>query len=112
MNAYPAVRSVLILDNASVHLKPDIMHECQLVGVVCLFLPPYSYDLNPIELAFHNAKQWIRANYNDEEALTPLKARLNEGLWNSVSRENACSFFEKCKIVLENDVKDWVMRVV
>lgn len=37
MNPYPGVRSVLVLDNASVHMKPGIMNVCQAVNVMCLF---------------------------------------------------------------------------
>jgi len=31
-------------------------------GVVLAFLPPYSPDLNPIELSFAQLKRWIQKN--------------------------------------------------
>ena len=52
--------TVVILDNLATHKSPhaaDILraHECWF-----LFLPPYSPDLNPIELAFSKLKAHLR----------------------------------------------------
>ena len=55
MNPFPGPRSVLIMDNSYVHKK------------ALIFLPPYSYDYNPIELAVKAPKA--------------VKAR---GVWNFV----------------------------
>lgn len=43
--------SVVVMDNFSVHLY-DIVKLINSVGALVLFLPPYSLDLNPIELCF------------------------------------------------------------
>ena len=59
MNAFSSEKSVLISDNASVHNKAAIMTLCQSVGVLAIFLEPYSYDYNPIELVFHRAKDCL-----------------------------------------------------
>ena len=56
MNPFPLVKSVLIMDNAPVHNKAAIMTLCQGAGVIAIFLEPYTYDYNPIELIFHSAK--------------------------------------------------------
>ena len=42
--------SCLILDNASVHDHDAIYAAVQAHGADVLFLPPYSYDYNPIEV--------------------------------------------------------------
>jgi hypothetical protein len=53
MNAFPQPRCVLVMDNASVHDHLVVYALCAEFHVLCIFLPPYSYDLNPIELSFH-----------------------------------------------------------
>ena len=68
MRPFPNPNSVLVLDNAKVHQALEIVVLCQRFGVRVLFLPPYSYDLSPIELAFHQAKSFIRRKYGRNQA--------------------------------------------
>jgi transposase len=56
---WPAPKSVLIMDNASFHRSDKIQQMCD-AGVVLLYLPPYSYDFNPIEKMFRELKTYIR----------------------------------------------------
>jgi hypothetical protein len=37
---------------------------CRERGVELVYLPPYSPHLNPIEMAFHELKEWMRKNRN------------------------------------------------
>jgi hypothetical protein len=60
---YPGPRSVLILDNASIHKNPRLQQLCDDAGVLLKFLPPYSPDYNPIEATFGDLKAWIKRNY-------------------------------------------------
>jgi transposase len=41
--------SVVVMDNASFHKRPDIQEAIAQVGHILAYLPPYSPDLNPIE---------------------------------------------------------------
>jgi len=43
---------VIILDNLSSHKSPKGADAMCAIGAWFLFLPPYSPDLNPIEMAF------------------------------------------------------------
>ena len=61
---FPGKRSVLILDNASIHKSAAIQRACDEAGVLLQFLPPYSPDYNPIESTFNDLKAWIRLNYS------------------------------------------------
>ena len=45
-------RSVLVLDNCSIHHVASIKDLLQTAGIVTMFLPPYSPDLNPAEELF------------------------------------------------------------
>lgn len=56
--------TVLVLDNASIH-KAHLVRDCQAAWAACgltlLFLPPYSPELNKIEILWHRCKHyWIR----------------------------------------------------
>ena len=45
---------VVILDRLSVHRRKEVRETIEARGCELLFLPSYSLDLNPIELAFSN----------------------------------------------------------
>ena len=60
MNPYPGEKSVLFNDNAPIHNKAAIMTLCDRFKVIPVFLEPYSYDYNPIELVFHSTKEYKR----------------------------------------------------
>lgn len=49
---WPEPKSVLIMDNASIHRSDRIEQMCLEAGVKLVYLPPYSPDLNPIEEFF------------------------------------------------------------
>ena len=62
-SAFPGPRSVLILDNATIHKSAELRNMCEEKGVLLKFLPPYSPDFNPIENTFKDLKAWIKRNY-------------------------------------------------
>lgn len=53
---------VVIMDNASFHKSQKTKDLINSAGCKTLFLPPYSPDLNPIELFWANLKRTIREN--------------------------------------------------
>lgn len=77
---------VVILDNLSSHKSARAAAVLRDVGAWFLFLPPYSPDLNPIEMAFSKLKTLIRK----------AAARNYETLWNAVG--HVCNLFsdEEC----------------
>ena len=52
---------VVVLDNLAVHKQPEVRTAIEQVGARVQFLPPYSPDFNPIELAFAKLKAFLRA---------------------------------------------------
>jgi transposase len=52
---------VVILDNLAAHKSPAAEKAIRDRGAWMLFLPPYSPDLNPIEMAFAKLKAHLRA---------------------------------------------------
>ena len=55
-------KSVVVMDNASFHRKKQLHEIAARHGVYILFLPPYSPDLNKIELSWANLKRWLKDN--------------------------------------------------
>lgn len=52
---------VVVLDNLAVHKQPEVRDAIEQAGARLRFLPPYSPDFNPIELAFAKLKAFLRA---------------------------------------------------
>jgi transposase len=52
---------VVVLDNLTAHKQPEVRHAIEQAGALLRFLPPYSPDFNPIELAFAKLKAFLRA---------------------------------------------------
>ncbi len=82
---------VVILDNLSSHKSPRAAKILRERGAWFLFLPPYSPDLNPIEMAFSKLKALVRK----------AAARTYQDLWNAVghvcdlfTEEECCNFFK------------------
>jgi len=74
---YPGPRSVLILDNASIHKSIRLRELCEEHGVLLKFLPPYSPDFNPIEATFNNIKAWIKKNHRLMQDFASFEAFLH-----------------------------------
>ena len=58
----PELRSgdVVVLDNLPAHKISGVREAIEKVGAQLLFLPPYSPDFNPIEMAFSKLKALLR----------------------------------------------------
>ena len=84
---------VVVLDNLSVH-KVDGLHEIvQKYGARLRYLPPYSPDFNPIELAFSKLKTWLRtAKARTRDALE--EAMLAAAAW--ITEQDAKNWFDHC----------------
>lgn len=52
---------VVVLDNLAVHKQPEVRTAIEAAGARIRFLPPYSPDFNPIEMAFAKLKAFLRA---------------------------------------------------
>jgi transposase len=53
-------RDIVVVDNVPFHKVVGVEEAIQAVGASLRYLPPYSPDLNPIELLFHPLKTWLR----------------------------------------------------
>lgn len=84
---------VVILDNLSAHKVSGVREAIEAAGASLLYLPPYSCDYNPIELAWSKLKNILRS----------LEARTRETLdaaiataMNCISVSDARGWFNHC----------------
>ena len=55
---------ILVLDNATIHRSGASMRAAEELGIIPVFLPPYSPDLNPIEIGWRYMKRELAAVLN------------------------------------------------
>jgi len=85
--------SVLVLDNASIHKGGRIEQLAARAGCRVLYLPPYSPDMNPIELIWSFVKRLVRREGPRDEA--SRRVAVAAGLA-AVTEELAKSCFRHC----------------
>lgn len=84
---------IVVLDNLSVHKAAVIREHIEAAGCQLFFLPPYSPDLNPIELAFSKLKTALR------KAAARTQETLDEAISKAldlVTAEDALGWFHHC----------------
>ena len=95
----PSLRpgDVVVMDNLSSHKGPRVRQLIEAAGATVLYLPPYSPDLNPIELAFSKVKQALRsAAHRTADALWTAM----QGVLDRVTPSDADGFFRHCGYTL------------
>jgi transposase len=66
---------VVVIDNLPAHKVEGVRAAIEARGAVLLYLPPYSPDLNPIEMAFAKLKTLLRK----------AAARTRDSLWDAIA---------------------------
>ena len=91
---------VVILDNLSSHKSEHARRAIESRGATLVFLPPYSPDLNPIEMVFSKVKQLLRS----------MACRTRESLWrgmqsvlDAITPSDAINCFRHCGYTLRQD---------
>jgi len=84
---------VVVMDNLSCHKRAQVRALIETAGCTVRYLPPYSPDLNPIELAFAKLKALLRK----------AAQRTVDGLWDflgevleAFSPEECRNYFRHC----------------
>ncbi len=91
---------VIIMDNLSSHKRQRIRELIEAAGAHLVFLPPYSPDLNPIEMIFAKVKQLLRS----------MACRTKHSLWQAmqsvldqVTSTEAINCYKHCGYTLLTD---------
>lgn len=66
---------IVVMDNLPAHKPARVRQAIEAVGAELLFLPPYSPDFNPIEMAFSKLKAFLKK----------VAARTKDDLWDAVA---------------------------
>jgi transposase len=81
---------IVVMDNLSSHKGPRVREMIEAAGASLLYLPPYSPDFNPIEMAFSKLKALLRK----------AAERTIPALWDAIGRlidlvtpQEAANFF-------------------
>lgn len=84
---------IVVMDNLSSHKRVGVQKAIEATGATLMYLPPYSPDLNPIELAFSKLKTLLRK----------AAARTVEELWQAIaeiiqqfSQQECINYFKHC----------------
>lgn len=85
--------TTIVLDNLSVHRTAAARAVTEAAGCQLRFLPAYSPDLNPIELAFAKLKAHLRGVAS--QAYEPLLTAIGEG-FDRISADEATAWYRHC----------------
>lgn len=91
--------SIVVMDNLSAHKSPAVTQMLSAAEATLWYLPPYSPDLNPIELMWSKVKAALRsAKARTQQALYDAIA---EALAN-VTNEESKRFFSHCNVRMQS----------
>lgn len=94
-NPYPGPRSILVLDNCSIHHAEAVRELVEDdAGCKLVYLPPYSPDFNPIEEAFSAIKAFLHHHCYDQLLSVMDRA------CHSITGTAAEGFFRSCGYVV------------
>jgi transposase len=79
--------NIVIMDNLPAHKRDTVRKAIEAVGANLLYLPPYSPDLNPIEMAFSKLKAGLRK----------AKERSIDDLWKRIGKLIDCFLPQECQ---------------
>jgi transposase len=84
---------IVIMDNLRSHKVAGVREAIEAAGATLMFIPPYSPDLNPIEMAFAKLKALLRAK----------AIRTMEVLWNALGTLVGCFTPKECANFFRHD---------
>ena len=93
MTPFPGKRSVLVLDNASIHHSVRFAAMMAAHGFMVLYTPAYCFNLTPLDNgAFGRLKQYIQHKQPTGDMFDIMESALR----NAVSSRAARKFFRQC----------------
>jgi len=88
---------LVVMDNLSSHKVTGVRQAIEGTGASVVYLPPYSPDFNPIELAFSKLKQLMRSAAH--RTVAGLWGQ-TQGLLDQITSSDAIGFFRHCGYTL------------
>ena len=81
-----AAGDIVVVDNLPAHKVEGVRTQIEAADALLLYLPPYSPDLNPIEMAFAKLKALLRK----------AAARTRDSLWDAIGQTLDAFAPEEC----------------
>ena len=83
--------SIVVMDNCSIHHVAEVKSALDDAGILLMYLPPYSPDLNPIEEAFGYVKGYLK-KHDDIAAAFPNPMSLIQSAFDNITVEHCKSW--------------------
>jgi transposase len=93
---------IVIMDNLPAHKLAGVRQAIEAAGAELRFLPPYSPDFNPIEMAFSKLKAYLKKT----------AARTVDDLWDAVAHGIQTFTPTECKITSTPQVTTAIDRIM
>lgn len=95
VKAYPSPKSILIMDNCTIHHTMEVKHFLESAGILVIFLPPYSPDYNPAEELFSYVKYYLKGH---DEILQCINTPIDvlKSAFESVTASNCNAWISDC----------------
>lgn len=94
--------TTIVLDNLSVHRHADVRPTIEAADCHVCYLPPYSPDFNPIELAFSKLKTHLRGAA--ARSFEPLLSAIGDGL-GRITSTDIRGYYAHCGFPLPDPAK-------
>lgn len=95
VRTYPGPNSIWILDGAMIHFDKNIVDYLRTLGIIVIFLPAYSPQLNPIEIVFGLIKKKLQRNHKDQTFSKGIQMELAEVI-NEFTNKSMENLYRKC----------------
>ena len=95
---FPGPRSIVLLDNASIHRSVRFVEAVNACGGMVLFLPPYCWDLSPLDNNAFGSKRklvwldgraeermYVRRPHNSGRGVGSADAAARQSMWSDSS---------------------------
>ena len=82
---------MVVTDNCSVHHVEETKKLLNNTWIVLIYLPPYSPDYNPIEMAFSYVKQYLKQHDNVAAAISD-PCSLVQSAFDSITSEQCIAW--------------------
>ena len=86
--------SIIVMDNCSIHRVQEVQELLNSAGVLTFCLPPYSPDLNPIELTFSYIKHYLKQHEDIIYTISPHT--LIKAAFDSITQDMCKNWIEHC----------------
>lgn len=88
-------KSIVVLDNCSIHHMPEVSALFEEAGILVIFLPPYSPDLTPIEETFSSVKYYLQ-NHDELLQTTQNPISIVQAAFDNITKQQCVGWINDC----------------